>query len=82
MLFFLMIAHLITHETIRQCVHPPSQKGDASLIPSVDDLAHPGWVALMVSLRLKWSLRRLSVCFKTRDSDGLQRRWSGKRVYI
>ena len=31
----------------------------------------------MAAARVRWGVRRLAVCFKTRDPVGLQRRWSG-----
>eukprot|EP00041_Stephanoeca_diplocostata_P026028 m.693765 g.693765 ORF g.693765 m.693765 type:complete len:614 (+) comp22875_c0_seq8:154-1995(+) len=39
-------------------------------------LLDPSWRALVATLRRTWRVRRLAVCFKTRDANGLQRRWS------
>ena len=38
-------------------------------------LRGPAWRP-QASLRERWGLKRLVVCFKTRDAAGLQRRWS------
>ena len=37
------------------------------------------WRQFMAVMRERWGLKRLVVCFKTRDQTGLQRRWSGTR---
>jgi hypothetical protein len=39
--------------------------------------ANPEWLPLMQLARQRLGVRRLALCFKDRDSSGLQRRWSG-----
>jgi hypothetical protein len=40
-------------------------------------LSDAAWITLLKALNAKWHVPRLAVCFKTRDEQGLQRRWSG-----
>eukprot|EP00045_Choanoeca_perplexa_P017894 m.270959 g.270959 ORF g.270959 m.270959 type:complete len:632 (+) comp17669_c0_seq19:2242-4137(+) len=39
-------------------------------------LSNDGWIELLKALNAKWHVPRLAVCFKTRNDQGLQRRWS------
>lgn len=43
---------------------------------SAVDEEDEGWLALMAKLRAQWHVPRLAVCFKRRDQQGVQRRWS------
>eukprot|EP00730_Choanoeca_flexa_P014038 TRINITY_DN5987_c0_g1_i3.p1 TRINITY_DN5987_c0_g1~~TRINITY_DN5987_c0_g1_i3.p1 ORF type:complete len:602 (+),score=128.65 TRINITY_DN5987_c0_g1_i3:2-1807(+) len=46
-------------------------------IPAAGTPLHDqSWLDLLAALNNKWHVKRLAVCFKTRDEQGLQRRWS------
>ena len=49
--------------------------GVPSAVSTVDE-GDERWLTLMAELRARWGLRRLAVCFKRRNADGVQRRWS------
>eukprot|EP00912_Choanoflagellata_sp_UC4_P002405 UC4_evm3s1514 len=51
--------------------------GMGNIVPGVDaTLETKKWLDLIAEFRKKWCIRRLSVCFKSRDKFGLQKRWS------
>ena len=59
----------------------PLIQGLHELIPSAGTPLHNAeWRELMAKLRTRWGIKRLAVCFKSRDEAGLQRRWSGTSV--
>eukprot|EP00051_Salpingoeca_urceolata_P033043 m.18593 g.18593 ORF g.18593 m.18593 type:complete len:709 (+) comp5752_c0_seq2:2506-4632(+) len=52
-------------------------EGVGNLVPQNSvPLQDPAWRVFQAHMRLRWGLKRLAVCYKTRDESGLQRRWS------
>lgn len=65
------------------CLHVFSQQGLHELVPNAGTPLHDqAWRELMAKLRTRWSIKRLAVCFKSRDETGLQRRWSGRCMLL
>lgn len=65
-------------------LHAPSMgwvQGLESAIPAISDAMESDvWRKFMATMRKKWRCKRVAVCFKSRDSTGIQRRWSGNYI--
>ncbi|EDQ85916.1 uncharacterized protein MONBRDRAFT_28906 [Monosiga brevicollis MX1] len=63
--------------SVRNLVDLANLEGLGAHVPSSETpLESPAWRRLQAVLRAHWRLHRLMVCYKDRDDQGLQRRWS------